>query len=86
MVSSLSGVLIANLTMKNNPLKKLSRALSLLAIVSSFVTSCQSGEIQNVEQWGVYELSLIGPYDGNPYMDNSLSAKFTNGSQTITKS
>lgn len=70
--------------MKNKSLITLSRALSLLAIISCFLTSCQSGEIQIAEQWGVYELSLKGPSDGNPYMDNSLDATFTNGSQTVT--
>jgi len=69
--------------MKNIPIKKLARAFFLLAIASCLVTSCRPGEVELVEQWGVFELSLTGPSDGNPYMDNSLDAEFTNGSQTV---
>jgi hypothetical protein len=32
------------------------------------------------EQWGIYELALKGPADGNPFMDVRVSATFTNGS------
>ncbi len=70
--------------MRNNLLKNLLRALLMLAIASCLITACQSGESQRVEQWGVYELNLQGPSDGNPYMDNSLDATFSNGSQTVT--
>ena len=37
-----------------------------------------------VEQWGVFEASLTGPADGNPFVDTQLSADFTNGHQTIS--
>jgi len=30
----------------------------------------------NVEQWGIFELSLEGPSSGNPFVDVNLSAKF----------
>ena len=30
-----------------------------------------------VERWGIYELSLEGPGDGNPFLDVRLSAHFT---------
>src|SRR5262245_41729599 len=37
----------------------------------------------DVEQWDVFELSLNGPSDGNPFVDVTLSAKFTRDGQAI---
>lgn len=34
---------------------------------------------QTVEQWGVFELALNGPTNGNPFTDVQLSARFTQG-------
>src|ERR1700679_4160976 len=31
----------------------------------------------NVEQWGMFEVSLPGPSGGNPYKDVTLTARFT---------
>ena len=36
-----------------------------------------------VEQWGLYEIALPGPADGNPFVDTTLSARFTQGDRTI---
>jgi hypothetical protein len=36
-----------------------------------------------VEQWGLFELALRGPTDGNPFVDVELSATFTHGDRTI---
>ena len=36
-----------------------------------------------VEQWGVYELELKGPSDGNPFVEVKFSAVFTNGTKSI---
>ena len=38
----------------------------------------------NVEKWKVYEISLKGPSDGNPYTDVQLSAVFTHASESNT--
>ena len=38
----------------------------------------------NVEKWKVYEISLKGPSDRNPYTDVHLSALFTHASDSIT--
>jgi hypothetical protein len=38
----------------------------------------------SVEQWGIYELTLNGPADGNPFVDVDLSARFRRGDQTVT--
>src|SRR5450756_446015 len=51
--------------------------LSLLFFVpSSFAQS-------TVEQWGVYEVALNGPTNGNPFLDMKFSARFTQGDSTI---
>ncbi|HRZ45968.1 MAG TPA: DUF5060 domain-containing protein, partial [Candidatus Paceibacterota bacterium] len=36
------------------------------------------------ERWGVFELALPGPAAGNPYLDASWSATFTQGDRRIT--
>lgn len=35
------------------------------------------------EKWGVFELELKGPEDGNPFVEVRLSAVFTNGAATL---
>ncbi|MGA2173765.1 MAG: DUF5060 domain-containing protein [Verrucomicrobiota bacterium] len=37
----------------------------------------------SVEQWGVFELALNGPTNGNPFVDVNLSARFTQGDAAI---
>src|SRR5262249_26327512 len=32
---------------------------------------------KKIEQWGIYEIELKGPTDGNPFTDVDLSATFT---------
>jgi hypothetical protein len=36
------------------------------------------------EQWDVYEITLPGPATGNPFVDVSLSARFTQGDSVVT--
>lgn len=69
--------------MKINPINKLWHKLSFFAMLSLSIISCQTEEISKVERWNVFELSFQGPSDENPYMDNTIDAIFTNGSQTI---
>jgi hypothetical protein len=38
---------------------------------------------KTVEQWGIFELELPGPTDGNPFTDVRLSADFTDGTETV---
>jgi Domain of unknown function (DUF5060)/Domain of unknown function (DUF5605)/Protein of unknown function (DUF4038) len=38
---------------------------------------------KSVEQWGVFELALRGPTDGNPFTDVRLAADFTDGFKTV---
>jgi hypothetical protein len=36
-----------------------------------------------VERWGVFEISLEGPDDGDSFHDTELSAVFENGSESV---
>jgi hypothetical protein len=38
---------------------------------------------QSVEQWGIFELSLKGPTNGNPFLDTRFSAVFQQGTNPI---
>ncbi|HXS68453.1 MAG TPA: DUF5060 domain-containing protein [Candidatus Polarisedimenticolia bacterium] len=38
---------------------------------------------KTVEQWGLFEVALNGPTNGNPFLDVKFSAKFTQGDSTI---
>jgi len=39
-----------------------------------------------VEQWGVFELTLSGPTNGNPFLEVKLSARFTQGTNVLEAS
>jgi hypothetical protein len=38
---------------------------------------------KSVEQWGLYEVELNGPADGNPFTETDLSATFRQGDRTL---
>src|SRR5690242_12145313 len=38
---------------------------------------------QAVEQWGIFELALNGPTNGNPFTDVKFSARFAQGTNSI---
>ena len=38
---------------------------------------------KTVEQWGVYEISLPGPTNGNPFLDVRFAALFAQGYDSI---
>ncbi len=38
---------------------------------------------ETVEQWDVFELTLRGPSEGNPFLEVDLTAEFTNGFKTV---
>ena len=42
-----------------------------------------ASETPSVEQWGVFEISLRGPTNGNPFIDIKLSARFTHGIHSV---
>ncbi|MBO0720281.1 MAG: DUF5060 domain-containing protein [Blastocatellia bacterium] len=61
-------------------------AIALFALCSlGSVTASehQTAASVQVEQWGIYEISLAGPAGGNPFRDVSLKASFTQGDQTL---
>jgi hypothetical protein len=43
----------------------------------------RAAEVRTVEQWGVFELALNGPTNGNPFTDVQLSARFTQGDTKV---
>src|SRR5262245_525081 len=56
--------------------------------VGVFAVACQTGPsgrlvAADVEQWGIFELALKGPADGNPFVDVELAATFTQGKQQV---
>lgn len=53
------------------------------AILLFFIPSATATE---VERWGVFELTLPGPKEGNPFVEVELSASFSQGSETLTAS
>ncbi|HEY7089050.1 MAG TPA: DUF5060 domain-containing protein [Tepidisphaeraceae bacterium] len=50
--------------------------LCIILLISTFARA-------DVEQWGIYDLALNGPAEGNPFIDVNLSARFTCENQTI---
>lgn len=57
------------------------RLILFLAILLSYINSSAQ---QQTEKWGVFEITLNGKYNGNPFTDIQLSAEFTNGTQIKT--
>jgi hypothetical protein len=39
--------------------------------------------VPDIEQWGIYEVSLRGPTNGNPFLDVQFSARFSLGDTNI---
>src|SRR5580698_2078082 len=61
---------------------KFTKIISLLLLAS--VLSLRAGTM--VEQWGVFEVALNGPSDGNPFTDVQFSARFSQGTNSIEAS
>jgi hypothetical protein len=53
-------------------------ALIALAICAFFPVVARA-----VEQWGIFELALKGPANGNPFTDVKFSARFTQGTNVV---
>lgn len=58
--------------------------LTLCAFATLFTCCNQLSEKTEVEQWGVFEITLNGPSEGNPYMDTELTAVFMNENKTVS--
>ena len=57
------------------------RTLALLALVGIAVAA--SAHAETVQQWDIFELTLRGPSDGNPFADVTLSAQFRQGDRAF---
>ena len=53
---------------------KLAKVITLLSL--ALVLSLRAAQT-SVEQWGVFEIALNGPTNGNPFLDVKFSARFT---------
>jgi hypothetical protein len=58
-----------------------SAILGLLFSIFAFMPAAAAAN--TVPQWGVYEIELNGPTNGNPFLDVRFSAVFSNGSRSI---
>lgn len=54
-------------------------AFAFFILFAAISTSSAAGKI---EQWGIFEIALKGPSDGNPFLDVRFSATFTDGTHT----
>ncbi len=57
--------------------------LVVFVLISSHLAAAPLARTNTVEQWGIYEIPLKGPTNGNPFVDVQLSAKFDNGNQQV---
>lgn len=48
----------------------------LAALAVSCASFLEAGAQDSVEQWGMYEVTLTGPAEGNPFVEVRLSARF----------
>ncbi|MEN8204232.1 MAG: DUF5060 domain-containing protein [Bacteroidota bacterium] len=56
----------------------------VFSLVLGLLFSCNKAiEEPKVEQWGVFELVMDGPSDGNPFLETELSAVFSSGEKSI---
>ena len=57
---------------------------SFLACAMACFTVLGAKAESSVEQWGVFEVALPGPTNGNPFLDVKFAAKFKQGDRTVT--
>lgn len=76
------GVMMNNVTTRN-------RNLFAVIIISLLITpvfalaKTDNHNFDQIQRWSIFELSLDGPSDGNPFTDVKLSARFTQGNNTL---
>ena len=59
-----------------------SALFGLAVLLMGYAFPTNAGEA-TVEQWGVYEVALSGPTNGNPFTDVQFSARFSQGAVSI---
>jgi hypothetical protein len=52
-------------------------------LLSWNLNAAPAHDTNNVEKWGIYEITLDGPTNGNPFMDVQFSAVFENGDKRV---
>lgn len=57
---------------------------ALLILVCHWFATAYVFAADPVEQWGLFEIELAGPSDGNPFLDVELSAVFTQENTSVT--
>jgi hypothetical protein len=62
---------------------RITRAVAIVAAIFSCTIPLEAGATESVEQWGIHEVTLTGPRDGNPFVDVELGAIFSKDQQTI---
>jgi hypothetical protein len=62
---------------------KIAVGLGLLVVGFWTVQPATGASTSTVEQWGIYEIALKGPTNGNPFVDVRFSAVFDNGRQQV---
>jgi hypothetical protein len=55
----------------------------LVAGVVSTASWANGTQSRTVEQWGIFELSLQGSSEGNPFAEVQLKAEFRRGDQVV---
>jgi Domain of unknown function (DUF5060)/Protein of unknown function (DUF4038)/Domain of unknown function (DUF5605) len=64
-------------------MKTLRTCLARCLLVLGFLLPALSVRAGDVEQWGIYEVELKGPAEGNPFVDVQLAAVFENGAKQV---
>jgi hypothetical protein len=64
----------------------LAGGLAALAFTGAGLAAAPAADTNTVEQWGLYEIALNGPTNGNPFVDVRLSAVFDDGGQRVEAS
>ncbi|HOK94969.1 MAG TPA: DUF5605 domain-containing protein [Anaerohalosphaeraceae bacterium] len=60
--------------------KRILKRMAVLYCVSAMAVAASA---MRVEQWGIFELTLTGPSEGNPFTEVQLSAVFRQGDRTF---
>ena len=60
------------------------RLLAVLLLMCACAGAAGTVDTPSVEMWGLFEVSLQGPSDGNPFVDVELSAVFRQGKTAVT--
>src|SRR5882672_9807398 len=67
---------------------RLKYSIRVMILLGTLLATCTRAAVPTsaptaVEQWDIFEFSLPGPADGNPFVDVKLSATFTMKDKTF---